>query len=79
MINNCAKRGDLSHFANWSDVALDFVLVNEGFIDVLGKANGEDIVGMLILGFTVLVFVQPRLEEWPPADIGVVDEEYTTS
>jgi len=59
IINNAAEGSNLTHFANWCNMALVLILFKERVVDVLSKRKRENIVSMFILVLSVLVFVQP--------------------
>jgi hypothetical protein len=54
-------------------------LFKELVADVVRESQGEDILGVLVVAILALVLAEPRVEEGPPADIRVVNEEDTTS
>ena len=62
MVNDAAKSCNLTDFYNWSNMIFVLKIFQEGVIDILFKGKRENIISMLILVSTILVFVQPFIE-----------------
>jgi len=76
-INDASKGLDVSHLANRGNLFFATHVINERVTHVLAHCKSEGIDSVVIT--LLLVLEHPRLKEWLPPDIRVIDEEYTTT